>query len=333
MTKVREEVLMKAMVHTEYGPPGVLELNELDKPIPKDGEVLVKVLAASVNYGDSVLLAGKPFLIRLMGYGLLKPKYQILGTDMAGLVEAVGETVRVFQPGDAVYADLGDCGLGAFSEYVAVPEAALAPKPSNMNFEQAAAVPQAAVVALQGLRDEGQIRSGQKVLVIGASGGVGTFAVQIAKSYGAEVTGVCSTRNLDLVASIGADEAIDYTQEDFTRQETDYDLIFDIVANRSMSDYMRALRPEGKYVACAFNPASLFFGSFISRNDGKQATSLSHKPNISDLVFMTELLESGKVVPVIDRCYPLDQLAEAMRYLGQGSHRGKVVITMTHRSA
>ena len=215
---------MKAIVYNKYGPPDVLELKEVEKPIPKDNQVLVKVHAASVNYGNLVLLKGKPFLARF-AFGLLKPKYSIPGGDIAGRVEAVGKNVKQFQPGDEVFGDLSGCGWGGFAEYVSVPENVLALKPANMSFEEAAAVPMAAVTALQGLRDKGKIQSGQKVLINGASGGVGTFAVQIAKSFGAEVTGVCSTRNLDIVRSIGADHVIDYTKEDFTEKTQRYDLI------------------------------------------------------------------------------------------------------------
>jgi NADPH:quinone reductase-like Zn-dependent oxidoreductase len=319
---------MKAMVYDSYGSPDVLELREIEKPAIQDDEVLVKVQAASLNFGDQALLSGKPWLIRLMGYGLLNPKYQIIGTDIAGWVESVGSAVREFQPGDEVFADVSECGFGAFAEYAAIPEKALVLKPTNLAFEQAAAVPQAAVVALQGLRDRGEIKSGQKVLINGASGGVGTFAVQIAKAFGADVTGVCSARNAELVRSIGADRVMDYAREDFTQDVRCYDLIFDIVANRPLSDYMWALSPQGYYVACAFNPTSLFMGPFISRNGGKQVRSLSQKPNVKDLQFMKKLLESGKVTPVIDRCYPLRELPEAMGYLAAGGHNGKIVISM-----
>jgi NADPH:quinone reductase-like Zn-dependent oxidoreductase len=318
---------MRAIVCTKYGSPDDLQLQEVEEPTPKDDEVLVKIKAASINYGDTVLVRGKPFISRLMGYGLLKPKYRILGGDIAGRVEALGKNVKQFQEGDEVFADLGDCGFGAFAEYVCAPENALASKPANVSFEQAAA-PQASVVALQGLRDNGRIQSGQNALINGASGGVGTFAVQIAKSFGAEVTGVCSARNLDLVRSIGADPVIDYAQEDFTQNEGTYDLIFDIVANRPVSDYMRALTPMGSYVACAFNPTSLILGPLISKSDGKKAISLVHKPRLEDLVFMGELLETGAVTPVIDRRYPLAELPEAVRYVESKRHRGKVVIVM-----
>jgi len=323
---------MKAIVYERYGPPDVLQLKEVEKPTPKEDEVLVEIHAASVNYGDSAVVRGEPFLVRLMGYGLRKPKHKIPGGDIAGRAQAVGSSVKQFQPGDEVFGDIGGCGFGAYAEYVSAPESALAVKPANITFEEAAAVPQAAVVALQGLRDRGQIQAGQKVLINGASGGVGTFAVQIAKSFGAEVTGVCSTRNLDLVRSIGADHVIDYTQEDFTQNEQRYDLILDIVANRSISDYVRTLSPKGTYVAVAFNPVSLFLGSLISMIGSKKVTSLSHKPSAEDLVFMKELLEAGKVVPVVDRRFPLSEVAEAFRYVGEGNARGKVVVTVEQDS-
>ena len=313
---------MKAIVHTRYGPPeDALKLREVEKPTPKDDEVLVRVYASSVNAGDLFLVRGKPFVVRLSN-GLLRPKYTIPGGDIAGQVEAVGRNVKQFQPGDEIFGDIGHCGFGAYAEYVSVPENALALKPVNMTYEEAAAVPQYALVALQGLRDKGQIQPGQKVLINGASGGIGTFAVQIAKSFGAEVTGVCSTRNLDMVRSIGADHVIDYTQEDFTKSQQHYDLILDIVANRSVSDYMRALSPKGRYVAVAFK-----LGVMFARGGDKKAIQLSHEPNVKDLVFMKELIEAGKVVPVIGRRYPLSEVAEALRYYGEGHPSGKVVIT------
>jgi len=318
---------MKAIVNEEYGPLEVLQFKEVDKPSPKDNEVLVKIFAASVNYGDKILVRGKPLMVRLMGVGLLKPKNTKLGTDIAGQVEAVGRNVTQFQPGDEVFADLGSCGFGAYAEYVSVPENVLALKPVNITYEEAAAVPQAAVVALQGL-NKGQIKSGQKVLINGASGGIGTFAVQIAKSYGAEVTGVCSTRNLEMVQSIGADHVIDYKQEDFTQNEQRYDLILDLVANRSVSDYLRALNSKGVYVAVAFNPVAIFLGSLISMIGSKKVSAITQKHIVEDLVYLKELIEAGKIVPVIDRSYPLSEVAEAMRYLEEGQHHGKVVITV-----
>ncbi|MBA7607682.1 Crotonyl-CoA reductase [subsurface metagenome] len=316
---------MKAIVHEKYGPPSeVLELKEVEKPTPKDNEVLVKIFAASINDGDKSMIRGKPFFVRLMGFGLLKPKHTIPGGDIAGQVEAVGRDVKQFQPGDEVFGDIGAVGHGAFAEYVSVPENVLALKPANLTYEEAAAFPQYALVALQGLRDNGQIQHGHKVLINGASGGVGTFAVQVAKSYGAEVTGVCSTRNLDLVRSLGADHVIDYTKEDFTQKEQRYDLILDSVANRSISDYTRALTPEGKYVAVAFNVRALISMS------GNKVSQLSHEPNVKDLVYMKELIEAGKVSPVIDRRYPLSEIAEAFKYFEEGHPRGKVVITVEH---
>jgi NADPH:quinone reductase-like Zn-dependent oxidoreductase len=306
----------------------------VEKPTPKDNEVLVEIHAATVNWADNAYVRGKPFMIRL-GYGLLKPKYKIPGGDIAGRVEAVGRNVEQFQPGDEVFGTLGDCGFGAYAEYVSVLENVnndLTLKPTNITFEEAATVPQAAVTALQGLRDKGQIKPEQKVLINGASGGNGTFAVQIAKSFGGEVTGVCSTKKMELVRSLGADHVIDYTQEDFTQKEQRYDLILDIVANRSVSDYSRALTPKGTYVAVAFNPSALFLGSLISMTGNKKMNQLSHKPNVKDLVFIKELIEAGKVIPIIARRYPLREAAEALRYYEEGHPSGKVIITVEHDS-
>ncbi len=315
---------MKAVVYEKFGPPDVvLQLKEVEKPAPRDNEVLVKVHAVSINFGDWAYVRGKPFIVRLMGAGLLKPRNRTLGSDIAGRIEAVGGNVVQFQPGDEVFGELAMSGWGGFAEYASAPENVLALKPSNLTFEEAAAVPQAATVALHGLRDKGQVQPGQKVLINGASGGIGTFAVQIAKSFGAEVTGVCSTRNLEMVRSLGADHVIDYTHEDFTQNEGRYDRIIDIVANRSMSDYMRALSPEGRYVAVAFNPSSMF-----ARGGSKKAGPLAVKSSVEDLVFIKELIEADKVVPVIDRRYPLSEVSEALRYYGERHSRGKVVITM-----
>ena len=325
---------MKAIVCTKYGPPeDVLELKEVEKPTPQDNEVLVKVLAATVNTADWAYVRGKPFMIRLMGQGLLKPKYQIIGSDMAGRVEAVGKNITQFKPGDEVFATLGDCGFGAYAEFVSVPlerKQDLTLKPSNISFEQAATVPQAAVVALQGLRNKGHIQSGQKVLINGASGGNGTFAVQIAKYFGADVTGVCSTKKMDMVRSIGADHVIDYTKEDFTKKGQQYDLILDLVANRSVSDFAHVLTLKGNYVAVAFKPNALFLGPLISMRSGKKISQLSHQPNVEDLILIKELIEAGKVVPVIDRTYQLSEVANALRYYGEGHPSGKVVISMEH---
>ena len=323
---------MKAIVYHKYGSPEVLQLKEVEKPTPKDDEVLVKVHAASLNAADWHLLRGKPFLVRLMGFGLLKPKNKILGADMAGRVEAVGRNVKQFQPGDEVFGEISECGFGAFAEYVCAPENALALKPASMAFDEAAAVPLAALTALRGLRDKGQIQPGQKVLINGASGGVGTFAVQIAKSFGAEVTAVCSTRNLDKARSIGADQVIDYTQDDFTKSGQRYDLILAANGYHSIWDYKRALSPKGIYVMVGGSMAqmyqAMFLGPLISKTGSKKMGFLLQKSNQEDLVFMRELLEAGKVVSVIDRRYPLSEVPEALRYLEEGHARGKVVITL-----
>ena len=323
---------MKAIICTEYGPPDVLQLKEVEKPTPKDNEVLVKVHSVSVNNPDWGFVRGKPFMARLW-CGFLKPKFKILGSDIAGRVEAVGRSVKQFQPGDEVFGDISLYGFGGFAEYVSVPENALAHKPTNISFEEAAAVPQAAVVALQGLRYAGQIRPGQKVLIYGASGGIGTFAVQIAKSFGAEVTGVCSTRNLDMVRSIGADQVIDYTQEDFTKSGKHYDRILAVLGYRPLLGYKRALSPRGVYCATGGSLAQVFqamlLGPLISMIGTKKMGSIGvARINQKDLVFIKELIEAGKVKPVIDRRYKLSEVAEALRYYGERHARGKVVITI-----
>ena len=321
---------MKAIVCTKYGPPDVLKLEEVEKPTPGDDEVLVEVRAASVTYSILMLVKGEPFVGRLMGLGLTKPKQKIPGADIAGRVVAVGSNVKQFQPGDEVYGDLSNCGRGGFAEYVCAPENALALKPVNISFEEAAAVPEAALVALQALRDSGKIQAGQKVLVYGASGGIGTFAVQIAKYFGAEVTGVCSTKNIDLVRSLGADHVVDYTKEDFTQNGSSYDLIVATAGYRSIFDYKRALSPGGIYVstggAMAQTFQALLLGPLVSIGGDKKLGAMLVKPN-KDLAFMKELIETGKVKPVIDCCYPLSETAEALRYYGEGHARGKVVIT------
>jgi len=294
---------------------------------------LIKVHAVAINAGDWYMLSGKPFLVRLMTGGLLKPKNKILGWDIAGRVEAVGRNVKQFQPGDEVF---GACGCGGFAEYVCASENALVLKPASMTFEEVAAVPVAAVTALQGLRDKGKIQSGQKVLINGASGGVGTFAVQIAKSFGAEVTAVCSTRNLDMARSIGADQVIDYTQEDFTKSGQGYDLILAANGYHSISDYKRALSPKGIYVVTGGSMAQIFqgmlLGPLISMTGSKKMGNSATKMNKKDLAFMKELLEAGKVMPVIDRRYTLSEVPEALRYLGEGHARGKIVIIVEHNN-
>ena len=326
---------MKAITYTRYGSPDVLRLEEVAKPTPRANEVLVKICAASVNAYDWRYMRADPFLVRLVG-GIFKPRNPRLGADIAGQVEAVGSDVTQFRPGDEIYGDLAASGNGAFAEYIAVPEQALALKPANLTFEQAAAVPMAAVTALQALRDGGKIRAGHQVLINGASGGVGTFAVQIAKAFGAEVTAVCSTRNVALVRSLGADQIIDYQREDITKGAQRYDLILAVNGYYPLSAYRRMLRPEGRYVMAGGSGTQLFeallFGSLMSLVGRKRLAPFTAKPSSKDLLVMKELLEAGKVVPVIDRCYPLDETAEAIRYL-EGEHaRGKVVITIMQGS-
>jgi NADPH:quinone reductase-like Zn-dependent oxidoreductase len=324
---------MKAVVYTEYGSPEVLQLKQVEKPIPGDDEVLIKVHAASVNSWDWDLLRGVPFVNRIMA-GLLKPtKIQILGCDVAGRIEAVGKYVKLLRSGDEVFGDLSGCGWGGFAEYVCARDNAVTLKPASMTFEQAAAIPQAGLLALQGLRDKGQVQAGQKVLINGAGGGVGTFALQMAKSFGAEVTCVDSTDKLDMLRSIGADDVIDYRNEDFTRKGQQYDLILDVMGYHSIFDYKRALSPRGKYVmvggCTALVNQVLLLGPWISLSGSKQMGLLLHKPN-KGLDFMKELFETGKVVPVIDRRYPLSEVADALRYLGEGHVKGKVVISVVH---
>jgi NADPH:quinone reductase-like Zn-dependent oxidoreductase len=323
---------MKAIVCTKYGPPDVLQLQEVAKPAPKADEVLVEVHAASVNAYDWHLLTADIFLVRLMGGGLRRPRKAIPGVDIAGRIEAAGSNVKQFRPGDEVFGDISACGNGGFAEYVSVPEHALALKPATLSFEQAAAVPMAAITALQGLRDQGKIQAGQKVLINGASGGVGTFAVQVAKAFGAEVTAVCSTRNLDMARTLGADRVIDYTKEDFTRNGQTYDLILAANGYHPLSAYKRALTPQGIYVMVGGKPGQIFqamlLGSWMSENGGKKLGGFTAKANQKDLVMLKELVDAGKVVPVIDKRYPLSEAAEALRYLGAGHARGKVVITV-----
>ena len=326
---------MKAVVYTNYGSPDVLEIRDIKKPVPNDDQVLIKVRAASINPLDWHFMEGTPYIMRAIGVGLRKPKDPRLGVDYAGTVEAVGKNVTQFKPGDEV---LGGKS-GAFAEYVcARADRAIVLKPANITFEQAASVPIAAITALQGLRDKGKIQPGQKVLINGASGGVGTFAVQIAKSFGADVTGVCSTRNLDMVRSLGADHVIDYTKEDFTKNGRRYDLILDNVGTQQLSGFRRVLNPNGILVMIGgggpndgglIGPLgrpvkALLLSPFISQKMGMLMAELNKK----DLTILGDLMQSGKVTPVIDRTYPLSQIAEAIRYLEQGHARGKVVITV-----
>ena len=320
---------MKAIVQDLYGSSDVLKLREIDKPVVTDHDVLLRVHATSVNPADWHFMRGSPFLMRLMGFGLFKPKRPVLGFDVAGRVEEIGKSVKRFRPGDEIFG----WGQGAFAEYVSVSEDAVVRKPGNLSFEQAAAVPLAALTALQGLRDKGQVQAGQKVLIIGASGGVGTFAVQIARSFGAEVTGVCSTRNLEMVGSIGAHHVIDYTREDVTRSGPRYDLIFQLAGIQSPAACRRALTPKGTLVQCSGSGRftgidriikALVLSPFVSQN----LRTFIATVNQEDLLVLKELLETGQVTPVIDRSYTLGELPEALRYLEEGHARGKVVITV-----
>ena len=322
---------MRAIVHNTYGSPDVLELQEIDKPDPTDDEVLVRVRAASVNPADWYGVTGTPYVGRVL-MGLRKPKSSSVRIDFAGTVEAVGRDVTEFRPGDEVFGR-----SGAFAEYVCVrADGALALKPANLTFEQAAAVPVAALTALQGLRDKGQLQPGQKVLINGASGGVGTFAVQIAKALGAEVTGVCSTRNVDLARSLGADHVIDYTHEDFTRSDRRYDLMLDIAGSRSWSACRRVLNPQATLVivgAPKGNPLLGPLGHIVkvrlaAVRSSRKVVFFVAKLNQADMVVLRELLEAGKVTPVIDRRYELSEIADALRYLGEGHAQGKIVLAV-----
>jgi NADPH:quinone reductase-like Zn-dependent oxidoreductase len=323
---------LKAITYHEYGPPDALEFEDVDVPVVKDDEVLVRVRAASVNPRDWHFMRGVPYFMRAQA-GLRRPKSSLLGSDVAGQVEAVGKDVTRFHPGDEVFAHVQE---GGFAEYAAVPEAALGPKPANLTFEQAAAVPLAGLTALQGLRDQGRVGPGQKVLIIGAAGGVGSFAVQLAKHFGADVTGVCSTRNLDLVRSIGADHVIDYTREDFTQAGQGYDVVFQLAGTRSPADLRRALSPKGTLLLSSgesdgrwIGPVdrilkALVLAPFVSQ----RLSSFLAKSTTEDLQLLKELIEAGKVSPVIDRTYPLHEVPEAIAYLEEGHARGKVVVTV-----
>jgi len=322
---------MKAMLYRHYGPPEVLQLTEVEQPRPKDGEILVKIHAASVNTLDLAMRG--PFLARLISGGLFKPKDPRLGADIAGRVEAIGKSVTQFQLGDEVFGIVA----GGFAGYACGAENKAALKPANLSFEAAAATPVAALTALQGLRNAGQIQAGQQVLIHGASGGVGSFAVQIAKSFGAEVTGVCSTRNVEMVRSIGADHVIDYTKADVTKQGQRYDLILAVNGYHSLFAYRRALRPTGRYIFVGASKERLFqallevafLGPVLSRKGGQQMRFMGvAKPNQQDLLVLKELLEAGKIVPVIDKCYPLREAAEAFRQLEEVHAKGKIVISV-----
>ncbi|HXL25902.1 MAG TPA: NAD(P)-dependent alcohol dehydrogenase [Chthoniobacterales bacterium] len=320
---------MKAIVRTQYGPPNVLQFTEIEKPTPKNNEVLIKLYAASVNPLDRFHLRGAPWNRRIPG--LRTPKQPVIGCDIAGRVEAVGRDAKQFQSGDEVFGVTGFAG-GGFAEYACAPEAKLAPKPANLSFEDTAAVPIAAITALQALRDKGKLQPGQKILLDGASGGVGTFAIQIAKSLGAEVTAVCSTRNVDMARSLGADHIIDYKQEDFTQSAQRYDLIVGVNAHHSIFDYRRALTNGGTYVAVGGGLPQVFqimlLAPFLSRIGNKKTSFFIANINQKDLIFLKELIEAGKLVPIIDKRYPLSEAAEAIRYLEKGHAQGKIVLTV-----
>jgi NADPH:quinone reductase-like Zn-dependent oxidoreductase len=321
---------MKAIVHSRYGPPDVLELKDIDTPVVTDDAVLVQVQAAAVGKGDWLTVQGLPYVAR-MRYGLPRPKHPVPGFDVAGHIEAAGSKVTQLQPGDAVF---GWCD-GSFAEYAAVPERQLARKPANLTFEQAAAVPISGFAALQALRDTGGVKPGQTVVIIGASGGVGSFAVQLAKAFGAEVTGVSSTNSLEMVRSIGADHVVDYTQQDFTRTGQRYDLILEMAGNRALADLRRALTPKGTLVLVGGSGGRWFMGTgrtvravLVSPLVGQRLRSFFSKPRGADLVVLQELIEAGKLTPVIDRTFPLNETPEAIRHVGEHSTQGKTVITM-----
>ena len=320
---------MKAISFTKYGSPDYLELKEIDKPTPKDDEVLIKIHATSINSWDFELLSGKPFANRAM-HGLLKPQIKTLGGDIAGKVVEVGKDVKQFSPGDEVLGDLTGYGWGGFAEYVCANENALALKLASITFEEAAATPQSAALALQGIRDKGQVQAGQKVLINGAGGGVGTFALQIAKLYGAEVTGVDSTEKLAMMRSIGADYVIDYTKEDFAENGQHYDLILDNVATRSISTVKSSLSPVGNYIIIGGSSARImqfmFLGPLFSKT-GKKLGLLMYEAN-KDLDFIQKLIEEGKIKAVIDKSYSLSEVPDALQYVGDGYAKGKVVITI-----
>jgi NADPH:quinone reductase-like Zn-dependent oxidoreductase len=323
---------MKAIVCTKYGPPEFLQLKEIEKPVPKDNEVLVKICAASLNAADFEILRGA-WTARMAGP--IKPRNKIPGSDVAGRIESLGRNAKKFQPGDEVFGDLFMCGFGAFAEYVSVPEKVLELKPASMTFEEVVTYPQAGLIALQGLRGKRQIKPGQKVLINGAGGGMGSFAVQIAKYYGAEVTGVDNTSKLDMLRAIGCDHVIDYTQKDYTKSGMHYDMILDVAAHRSIFAYKRALSPKGIFIVVGGSRSSIFqvvfLGALVSITGKKKMGMNPWKTNKKeDMVFLQELFETDKVKPVIDKRYPLSEVPEAMKYLEEGHAKGKLVITMKH---
>lgn len=318
---------MKAIVNKKYGSPDILELREVDRPEPKPNQVLVKVIAASLNRADWYLLKGEPFPVRLAA-GLFKPKNQILGADISGIVERVGSSITQLKVGDEVYGDLSGIGFGGFAEYVAADEELLAKKPSTLSFEETAALAMAAVTALQGLRDIGKIKAGQEVLINGASGGVGGFAIQIAKALGAKVTAVCSTKKIENALVQGADQVIDYTFQDFTKAKKQYDLIFDVVGNHAVNALSRVLKSKGSYVSTIFSMDTLVIGLWKSLTEGKKMTSFLAKANQADLQFISKLAEEGKLKPVIEKTFALEDVPEAVHTMGKGNLLGKLVIVI-----
>jgi NADPH:quinone reductase-like Zn-dependent oxidoreductase len=322
---------MRAVVYKEYGTPEVLKLQEVDKPVPKDNEVLIKIHAASVNSWDYDWLTGRPLIYRLL-FGLFKPKINILGADVSGTIEAVGSKVIKFKLGEEVFGDLSGGNWGGFSEYVCAPENSFVIKPPGITFEQVAALPQAGVMALQGIRDYGNVQSGQKVLINGGGGGMGTFAIQLGKLSGAEVTGVDSEIKLEIMRSLGADHVLDYTKEDFTESGEIYDLILDNAAHHSVFDYLKILRPGGAYYVVGGSVGRilqiLFIGSWLAKIRGRKMGILAHKPNLN-LSYLAELMNSGKISAVIDKQYELNEVPEAVHYFGEGKHKGKLIIKVS----
>jgi NADPH:quinone reductase-like Zn-dependent oxidoreductase len=323
---------MKAIICRKYGLPDKFSIENIPVPVMKDNQVLVKIHASSVTTHNYLMILGKPYFVRFFGVGLFKPKYRVMGSDISGTVESAGKDTNRFKPGDEVFGDLSEYGFGGLAEYASVPEAALTPKPVNINHIEASGVPQAAIVALQGLREKGNIKKGESILIFGASGGIGSYAIQLAKYFGAEVTGVCSTHSLEIVKSLGADHVIDYTKEDYTLSRKKYDLIF-AIAYRRLCDHKRALKQYGRYVSCGGPMMKRVFqdmivGPAISSNTGKKYIGgWSASPN-KDLNFIKELIEKGAIKPVVDRVFPFEEAAGAFRYFAKGHSCGKVIISL-----
>jgi len=323
---------MKAVVFEKYGSTDVLEIKEVKKPLPKSDEVLIKIYATGVNAADWHLMRGEPFAMRLMGFGFLRPKHQILGNDISGIVEAIGENVKEFRVGDEVFGDLSADSFGGYAQYVCVKGKAIVLKPINLTFEEAAALPTAGVTALKGLLNYTKIKKGQKVLINGASGGVGTFAVQIAKAFGAEVTGVCSTKKMELIKNLGADKVIDYTKDDFTKNSEEYDVILACNGYHSIFSYKNSLSPEGVYTMTGGSTAQMFeamlLGPLLSKFGTKKMGTFMMKADKKNLLHIKELAESGKIKPVIEKTYSLEEVPEAIKYIEEGHAVGKIVISI-----